>query len=49
MRLRPDTDHPREAGGAGDRPDAFVIVCDAHEILGEGFGVYAPGGLKVRP
>ena len=26
-------------------PDAFVIVCDAHEILGEGFGVYAPGGL----
>ena len=24
-------------------PDAFVIVCDAHEILGEGFGVYAPG------
>lgn len=26
-------------------PDAFVIVCDAHEILGEGFGIYAPGGL----
>ena len=26
-------------------PDAFVIVCDAHEILGEGFGVYTPGGL----
>ena len=26
-------------------PDAFVIVCDAHEILGEGFGVYEPGGL----
>lgn len=25
--------------------DAFVIVCDAHEILGEGFGVYTPGGL----
>lgn len=26
-------------------PDAFVIVCDAHEILGEGFGTYTPGGL----
>ena len=26
-------------------PDAFIIVCDAYEILGEGFGVYAPGGL----
>lgn len=25
--------------------DAFVIVYDAHEILGEGFGVYTPGGL----
>lgn len=24
-------------------PDAFVIVCDAHEILGEGFGVYGAG------
>ena len=21
-------------------PDAFVIVCDAHEVLGEGFGEY---------
>ena len=26
-------------------PDAFVIVCDAHEILGEGFGTYDPTGL----
>lgn len=26
-------------------PDAFIIVCEAHEILGEGFGVYTPGGL----
>ena len=26
-------------------PDAFVIVCDAHDILGEGFNVYTPGGL----
>ena len=25
--------------------DAFMIVYDAHEILGEGFGVYTPGGL----
>lgn len=24
---------------------AFVIVCDAHEVLGEGFGTYSPGGL----
>lgn len=26
-------------------PDAFVIVCDAHEVLGEGFGQYDPTGL----
>ncbi len=26
-------------------PGAFVIVCDAHEILGEGFGTYSPDGL----
>ncbi len=26
-------------------PDAFIIVCDAHEILGENFGTYTPGGL----
>ena len=26
-------------------PDAFIIVCEAHEILGEGFGEYIPGGL----
>lgn len=26
-------------------PNAFVIVCDAHEVLGEGFGRYDPTGL----
>ena len=26
-------------------PNAFVIVCDTHEILGEGFGSYDPQGL----
>ena len=26
-------------------PNAFVIVCDAHEMLGEGFGTYDPTGL----
>ena len=26
-------------------PHAFVIVCQAHEILGEGFGAYSPDGL----
>ena len=26
-------------------PNAFIIVCDAHEILGENFGTYTPGGL----
>lgn len=26
-------------------PNAFIIVCDTHEILGEGFGVYDPTGL----
>ena len=26
-------------------PDAFIIVCDTHEILGEGFGTYDPTGL----
>ena len=26
-------------------PDAFIIVCDAYEILGEGFGTYDPTGL----
>ncbi len=26
-------------------PHAFVIVCDTHEILGEGFGTYDPQGL----
>ena len=26
-------------------PDAFIIVCEAHEVLGEGFGVYSPDSL----
>ena len=26
-------------------PNAFIIVCDTHEILGEGFGTYDPTGL----
>ncbi len=26
-------------------PDAFIIVCNAHEVLGEGFGNNAPGSL----
>ena len=26
-------------------PDAFISVCDTHEILGEGFGTYDPTGL----
>ena len=26
-------------------PDAFFIVCDASEVLGEGFGEYDPQGL----
>lgn len=25
--------------------NAFIIVCDAHEVLGEGFGVYSPDSL----
>ena len=26
-------------------PDAFFILCDAGEVLGEGFGEYKPNGL----
>ena len=26
-------------------PKAFIIVCEAHEILGEGFGEYSPDSL----
>ena len=26
-------------------PDAFIIVCEDHEVLGEGFGVYSPDSL----
>ncbi len=33
--------HSGEEAGAADDP-AFIIVCDAHEVLGEGFGSYDP-------
>ena len=26
-------------------PNAFIIVCEAHEVLGEGFGEYSPDSL----
>lgn len=26
-------------------PNAFIIVCEAHEVLGEGFGAYSPDSL----
>ena len=26
-------------------PGAFLIVCDAREVLGEGFNEYSPDGL----
>jgi len=26
-------------------PNAFIIVCEAHEIVGEGFGEYTPDSL----
>ena len=26
-------------------PNAFIIVCEAHEVLGEGFGEYSPDNL----
>lgn len=26
-------------------PQAFLIVCEAHEVLGEGFGAYSPDNL----
>ena len=26
-------------------PSAFIIVCEAHEVLGEGFGEYTPDSL----
>ena len=26
-------------------PGAFIIVCEAHEVLGEGFGEYSPDSL----
>ena len=26
-------------------PNAFLIMCDAREVLGEGFGEYKPDGL----
>ena len=29
----------------GSDPNAFIIVCEAHEVLGEGFGEYSPDSL----
>lgn len=34
-----------KAGVTAIDPDAFIIVCEAHEVLGEGFGVYTPDSL----
>ena len=40
VRLQAEADRGPEAGGKGDRPSAFLIVCDAHEVLGQGFHSY---------
>lgn len=45
VRLRPPPGHPVKKLVQAVDPNAFVIVCDAHEILGEGFGTYDPTGL----
>lgn len=34
-----------KAGVTAIDPNAFIIVCEAHEVLGEGFGVYTPDSL----
>ena len=36
---------PIKAAVTAIDPNAFVIVCEAHEVLGEGFGVYSPDNL----
>ena len=34
-----------KAAVTGIDPAAFIIVCEAHEVLGEGFGEYSPDSL----
>ncbi len=34
-----------KAAVTGIDPNAFIIVCEAHEVLGEGFGEYTPDSL----
>lgn len=36
---------PVKAAVTAIDPAAFIIVCEAHEVLGEGFGVYSPDNL----
>ena len=36
---------PIKAAVTAIDPGAFVIVCEAHEVLGEGFGEYSPDNL----
>ena len=36
---------PIKATVTGVDPNAFIIVCEAHEVLGEGFGEYSPDSL----
>lgn len=43
--FRPQQIAAIKAAVAGIDPRAFVIVCDAHEVLGEGFRTYSPDEL----
>lgn len=43
--FRPQQIAAIKAAVAGIDPSAFVIVCDAHEVLGEGFRTYSPDEL----
>ena len=36
---------PIKAAVTAIDPSAFIIVCEAHEVLGEGFGEYSPDSL----
>ena len=36
---------PIKAAVTAIDPNAFIIVCEAHEVLGEGFGVFSPDSL----
>ena len=36
---------PIKATVTEEDPNAFIIVCEAHEVLGEGFGEYSPDSL----